>query len=121
MVIIDYRIYKSAFEAGHFIEGHPKCGVQHGHSYHLNVYVLSNLKTWQDFADIKTIVDGYVQVKLDHQFLGNASAEQISDDIATYLTHKGMQGYLELYETEKFGIKRHFPSFEVGEEDYLSH
>ena len=104
----DYRIYKSVFESGHLIQGHPKCGVQHGHSYHLSVFFESDLANWQDFADLKTLVDNYVQVRLDHHFLGNASAEQISQDIANYLSDEGYEGWLELFETEKFGVIRHF-------------
>lgn len=102
--MIGQRIYKSTFEAGHFIEGHPKCGTQHGHSYHLNVYVDANLDEWQDFADLKNDVDQHVQQKYDHQFLGNKSAETLSGQIANYLEKIGYAGYLELFETEKFGI-----------------
>jgi 6-pyruvoyl-tetrahydropterin synthase len=108
--MLDLRIYKSTFEAGHFIEGHPKCGVQHGHSYRLTVNLQSNLDKWQDFADIKKDVDEYVQVKLDHQFLGNASAEEISAWIGHHMEQKGYRGWLELFETDKFGVLRHFAS-----------
>ena len=104
----DLRIYKSSFEAGHYIEGHPKCGIQHGHSYHLIVSFQQDLDEWQDFADIKKDVDDYVQIKLDHQFLGNASAEKISQMIANYLASRHYTGWLELFETEKFGVLRHF-------------
>ena len=99
------RIYKSTFEAGHFIEGHPKCGVQHGHSYHLNVYLNGHVDEWLDFADIKKMVDGYVQVKLDHQFLGNKSAESIVQDIRDNVFNGEEHGMLELFETEKFGVR----------------
>ena len=102
--MIGQRIYKSTFEAGHFIEGHAKCGTQHGHSYHLNVYVTADLDVWQDFANLKKDVDTFVQTKYDHQFLGNMSAEELSSNIANYLEKIGYGGQLELFETEKFGI-----------------
>jgi 6-pyruvoyl-tetrahydropterin synthase len=102
--LIGQRIYKSTFEAGHFIEGHPKCGTQHGHSYHLNVYVTADLDEWQDFADLKRDVDNHVQTKYDHQFLGNMSAEELASKIAKHLVSIGYGGHLELYETDKFGI-----------------
>jgi len=107
---LGYRIYKSIFEAGHFIEGHPKCGVQHGHSYHLDVKILEPelLTHWVDFADIKHLVDNFVQTTFDHQYLGNKSAEQIATDIAAYLTDHGHHGHLILMETEKFGVETVF-------------
>lgn len=65
-------------------------------------------REWVDFADIKILVDEYVQTKLDHQFLGNASAEKISRWICNYLAGKMLHGDIVLYETSKFGIKRTF-------------
>jgi 6-pyruvoyl tetrahydropterin synthase/QueD family protein len=102
------RVYRSTFEAGHFIEGHPKCGVQHGHSYHLNVYIDGDIDKWLDFADIKKSVDNYVQKELDHHFLGNISAEQIAKDIALKMEMAGYHGKLELMETDKFGVTLQF-------------
>jgi 6-pyruvoyl-tetrahydropterin synthase len=102
--LIQQRIYRSTFEAGHFIDGHPKCGVQHGHSYHLSVAIDSNFSKWYDFADLKSEIDNHVQIQYDHQFLGNVSAEQLATRIAKHLTSIGYAGYLELFETEKFGV-----------------
>lgn len=103
------RIYRVTFEAAHYIEGHPKCGVKHGHSYHLCVNLHSDdLNKWIDFADIKGDVDEFVMKKLDHQDLGNASAEEISKKIADYLEKIGYHGNLDLFETEKYGVYRSF-------------
>lgn len=103
------RIYKVTFEAAHLIEGHPKCGIKHGHSYHLTVNVhTDDLNTWLDFADIKKDVDEYVMKEMDHKDLGNASAEQITKRIADYLVSIGYHGNLDLFETEKYGVYRSF-------------
>lgn len=102
------RIYKSSFEAAHLIKGHPKCGVPHGHSYHLNVYFNGDIEVWVDFHDLKTAVDSFVQTKYDHQDLGDMTAEKIAAEIATYLQDSNYSGYLELFETEKFGVRLHF-------------
>jgi len=120
------RTYKSTFEAGHFIRGHPKCGVQHGHSYNLIVHVNGFAEKWLDFADIKTTVDSFVQKKFDHQFLGDISAEKISEQISEYLETNGWSGKLELMETSKFGITLPFgkevsPYENDKEESFVSH
>jgi 6-pyruvoyl-tetrahydropterin synthase len=102
------RIYKAAFEAGHFIKDHPKCGVQHGHSYHLTVCLDGNSQVWYDFADIKTAIDNLLNSRFDHKFLGDKTAESIAEDIVNELQLEHYHGSLELFETDKFGVKLNF-------------
>jgi 6-pyruvoyl-tetrahydropterin synthase len=102
------RIYKAAFESGHFIEGHPKCGVQHGHSYHLTVCLNGDSQTWYDFADMKKEIDDLINESYDHRFLGNKTAESIAEEIVHTLKLKNFGGSLELFETDKFGVKLNF-------------
>jgi 6-pyruvoyl-tetrahydropterin synthase len=113
------RVYKSTFEASHFIKDHEKCGTRHGHSYKLIVYMNGDTSKWEDFADIKNIVDSYVQTKYDHKDLDNISAEEIAGDIARYLTEQSCQGKLELQETEKYSIMLAFGSIYVSESTKL--
>ena len=102
------RIYKAAFEAGHFIKGHPKCGVQHGHSYHLTICLDGDSDKWYDFADLKNEVDHLINTRFDHKFLGDKTAESIAEDIVNELKLKEWGGSLELFETDKYGIRLNF-------------
>lgn len=70
---------------------------------------------WEDFADIKNLVDSIVQTRYDHQDIGNMTAEQIIGEIAKELTSKGHQGKLELSETEKYSVLLAFGSIYVSE------
>jgi 6-pyruvoyl-tetrahydropterin synthase len=103
-----YRTYKTTFESAHYIEGHPRCGNLHGHSYNLQVDFLGDGDKWKDFAELKQDVDGYIMLELDHQNLGNKSAEEISKNIGIKLEEMGYHGHLTLNETAKFGIVRDF-------------
>lgn len=105
---IVYRKYKSTFEAAHYIEGHVKCGIKHGHSYLLEVNFIGDANKWLDFQTLKEDVDSYVQKELDHHDLGNATAEEISKKIGIVLSVKGYRGNLTLWETSKFGVSRDF-------------
>ena len=99
-----WRIYKTGFEAAHHIKGHPKCGRTHGHSYKLNVFVRGFAEEWVDFKDIKKTVDSFINTIYDHRDLGNMTAEAIALDIVRYFQKFKWEGYIELYETAKFGI-----------------
>jgi len=98
------RTYECGFEAAHIIEGHPKCGNKHGHSYKLRIIIAGETEKWLDFADIKTNVDSYIMTNFDHQDLGNITAEEIAGKIAQHLSSLGWQGEISLNETAKFGV-----------------
>lgn len=104
------RIYKSSFEAAHVIEGHPKCGVKHGHSYALTVFLKGDSNQFLDFHDLKTIVDSFVQTRYDHRDLGNITCEQIAEQIALHLSSNSFSGTVKLFETSKFGVSFRFGS-----------
>ena len=100
-----FRIYKTHFESAHYIKDHPKCGVKHGHSYQLLVKVKGDLNEFIDFHDISNEVESLLNEKYDHKDLGNATAEQIIQNI-----HKDLSRIfnvdidIELFETAKFGV-----------------
>lgn len=76
-------IYKTGyFEAAHKLEGHPKCGKLHGHSYKYEVFITSPYnkvlnEEWffvMDYHDIKEYFN-----KFDHSdVIITISAEKIS-------------------------------------------
>lgn len=104
------RVYRTRFETAHYIEGHPKCGQLHGHTYHLIAYINGDTGIWSDFHDIKQTVDECSFLKYDHKNVGNKTAEEIAGAIAEHLTEKGYQGKLELFETENFSVILNFGS-----------
>lgn len=109
------RGYKTAFEAAHYIEGHPHCGDKHGHSYHLNVYMIGESNEWVDFAKIKEDVESIIKKpNYDHHDLGNRTAETIASEIGDKLAVKGYSGELELSETDKFSVKVKFGAESKG-------
>jgi 6-pyruvoyl-tetrahydropterin synthase len=111
------RVYKTSFEMAHVIKGHPVCGIEHGHSYRLTVYFDGFSNEWVDFHDLKDVVDKEIKEKYDHKkdIKGNVfeiSAEMLAFNIGNYLYKKGYSGELELYETDKYGVKIKFGSFD---------
>jgi 6-pyruvoyltetrahydropterin/6-carboxytetrahydropterin synthase len=101
--VIITRVYKTTFEASHFIEGHPECGKVHGHSYNVTVKVTGISSKWLDFKTVKQDTEEIIK-KYDHEPLGNITAEQICYQIACHLRDKGYAGQVELWETAKFGV-----------------
>lgn len=101
-----YRIYKTSFEAAHYIEGHVKCGSIHGHSFNLTVKLFEkDLKHWIDFEDIKKQVDMHLIKTFDHKNLGNITCEEIAIKISEFLLSKRYTGSIQLNETNQFGIE----------------
>ena len=97
------RSYRTGFEAAHIINGHPKCGVKHGHSYKLEVNIMGTAEKFIDFADIKRNVEDCV-MDLDHKDLGDVTAEEIAYSISLHLTNVGYKGHIRLWETDKFSV-----------------
>jgi len=63
------RIHKIEFEAAHYLKGHPKCGVVHGHTY-----VIRNLRIQGEPDEQGMIVDfgiikDYIKKYWDHKLL----------------------------------------------------
>lgn len=108
------RIYKTTFEMSHYIPNHPVCGVNHGHSYHLNCYFTGDSETWLDFHDIKSLVESEVQARYDHKVdpitnqIYALTAEQMAESFAEYFARNNCHGTLELFETEKYGVRLSF-------------
>lgn len=97
----------------HIIKDHPVCGIEHGHSYHLNVYLNGHSEKWVDFHDIKQVVESEISSKYDHKKdktgkVFEISAEELAMNIGQYLQKAGYGGYLELFETEKYGVRYDF-------------
>jgi 6-pyruvoyl tetrahydropterin synthase/QueD family protein len=102
------RTYETGFEAAHIINGHPKCGRKHGHSYKLQIAITGQTEEWLDFSDIKEKIEYYIEKQLDHYDLGNITAEEIACKFGEYLTGLGWAGNLHLNETAKFGVSVEF-------------
>ena len=108
------RIYKTSFEMSHIIPNHPVCGVNHGHSYQLLVSLNGDSDKWLDFHDIKSLIESEIQSRYDHKVdpitkqVYAITAEQMAVDLSSYLKRNGYSGYLELYETSKYGIRLDF-------------
>lgn len=97
----------------HIIKGHPVCGIEHGHSYHLTVYLDGHSEVFVDFHDIKKVVEKEVETRYDHKKDKNGkvfeiTAEELAMNIGEYLQDQGYGGHLELYETEKYGVRYDF-------------
>lgn len=118
------KILELTFSAAHYLEGHPKCGVIHGHTFFVrNIEILTS--GFVDFGDVKAVISDWdhrliipkehaavwldkiadllapysVGIKL--KFVeGYATVETISEAIATELKSlKGVESVrLELYE-----------------------
>ncbi|RLE67023.1 MAG: hypothetical protein DRJ38_00185 [Thermoprotei archaeon] len=99
------RIYKTYFHAAHRIEGHPKCGRTHGHTYHLEVVI--DIDGWIDFHDVKMLTWEVVKW-YDHEDLGNMTCEQLALCILRKLWTvfpKANEITVRLFETPEFGVE----------------
>ena len=88
--LVDY------IDCAHFLPGHPKCGVLHGHTYKVECIVDGDLKDGMviDFSDLKVALQK-ILARYDHkswnEFLTYPSVENICS-----LLHKELQGTLAL-------------------------
>jgi 6-pyruvoyltetrahydropterin/6-carboxytetrahydropterin synthase len=99
------RIYKTTFDAAHFIKGHPKCGKLHGHTYHLTVKIPDKTGNFKDFIEIKEIIDRVLE-EFDHNNLGNETCEELAIEIKTKIQQHFIETIeVELMETEHFGVE----------------
>jgi len=102
------RIYKTHFDAAHFIQNHKLCGEKHGHTYHLEITV-DMPQDWFDFHLIKENVDKIIS-QYDHHDLGNMTCEKLVVEIYQKLLQR-FQPYsitslnIKLFETESFGVE----------------
>ncbi len=76
--------YIEHMDCAHFLPGHPKCGVLHGHTYKVEVIIEGENKTGMimDFADMKKNIRA-VLAEYDHRalndFLEYPSVENICE------------------------------------------
>jgi len=100
------RLYKREFASAHIIEGHPKCGRQHGHNYTLIAKVYGRSDEWLDFEEIKRKVDGFVDERYDHRDIGNMTCELLARQLQEQLSNLFQTRVkIELWETGKFGVE----------------
>jgi len=95
------RIVETYFSAAHHIEGHPKCGVVHGHTYKVRVEVTSS--DWIDLGDLRGAVTKIV-ARYDHSDLGDKISEELAAEIANELENLG-QVTVEVWETPYSGVR----------------
>lgn len=102
-------IYKSHFEAAHYVSDDPICGgKKHGHSYRLAVYVDGLNKEGINHEIVRKQIDDHVQTMYNLNDLGNKSVEEIAAEISEYLSLWVGSGRIELMETEIFGVEMTF-------------
>lgn len=84
------------FDAAHFIEGHPTCGVMHGHTWKLEV-VLLDCKPGKngmviDFKVLGGIVKDLLN-KFDHKIINDVVEFRpvTAETLVQYLAHKIIQ------------------------------
>ena len=107
------RIYKTSFDAAHFIKDHPKCGQRHNHQYKLKV-TLNSSEEWLDFHVIRERIEKALAdigiVDHTENWLGHKTCEKLAEDIyraVLKMCHdlKLNNVKVELYETEHFGVE----------------
>ena len=107
------RIFRTKFNATHYIKGHPRCGQKHSHQYELEVEIESGL-VFLDFHEIREKVEKAMVVSgiVDHKEndLGNMTAEKLSkilyDNIREEMKNLAVKNLvIKLYETEHFGVE----------------
>ncbi len=100
------RLYRREFAAAHIIAGHPRCGRLHGHNYTLLAKIYGMGDQWLDFEDIKKKVDQFIDMKYDHQDIGNMTCEKLARQIQEQLRILFKTPVkIELWETGKFGVE----------------
>lgn len=105
-----YRITKEIqLDSAHRLEGHPKCGIVHGHTYRLEVEIegerLNDYGLLLDFGTIKELLSVYDHRMLN-DFLEYPTAERLAyyfwEEIETYcmmLPHKPTCSAVRVWET----------------------
>ena len=82
-------IYKTiTFDSAHILEGHPKCGKLHGHTYKIEMWITGEPAGDYGFViDFKEIKDYFN--KYDHSgVVLNISAEKMASESADYFLNK---------------------------------
>ena len=89
-----YIFRKYEISSAHYLPGHPKCGVVHGHNYliELGFETRDGEPLFLDFADIDLRV-GHIIKHLDHRLLNDLIKYPSVENIATYL-------FQEVYKTK---------------------
>lgn len=75
------------FDAAHYITGHEKCGRIHGHTYKVEVKVISdtvNNGMVMDYNELKKILNEVIS-KLDHRLLNDVVKEPTAEMLARWI------------------------------------
>ena len=82
-------------DSSHVLEGHPKCGVLHGHTYRVDV-VLEGVEDDRgmvmDFADIRRTVEAFLE-HVDHVHLNDVLEVPTVENLARHVLD-GLRGEL---------------------------
>jgi len=76
-----YRLQvKTHFDAAHYIKDYPgKCSRMHGHRWEVEVVLegktLGNLNMLIDFGEVKDLLNGLIESRLDHYLLNETLSE----------------------------------------------
>jgi len=71
------------FDSAHFLPGHKKCGVVHGHTYKVEVEIegdVDNNGMIQDFEDIKRILRESIK-KYDHNLINKSIENPTAENL----------------------------------------
>jgi len=106
---------KVTFEAAHFLPGHPKCGVMHGHHFKVALAVEGQVNPATgmviDFTNLKKWLQENVIEQFDHTLLNDKIENPTAENIVEYIREKygktGFQvsadvklAYIRIWETE---------------------
>jgi len=74
------------FDSAHFLPGHEKCGIIHGHTYRVEVEVEGELKKGMviDFADLKRVLKEIID-KLDHRLINDLIENPTCENICIWI------------------------------------
>lgn len=101
-----WRRYETEFSMAHIIQGHPKCGREHGHNYRLLVSVKGDTKTFVDFYLIKEAIEKVVSRDYDHRFVGHKTCEELAREFHEKLTASfKAEVSIDLWETSEFSVR----------------
>jgi len=94
-------LYRTKFDAAHYIPGHEKCGSVHGHTYRVRVFIESSGPI--DFNEIDSKMSEIID-KFDHKMLGGITAEEIAEKIFDMASAVFKVKKVVLFETDKYAV-----------------
>jgi len=104
-----FTVYKTTtFESAHLLEGHPKCGKLHGHSYKAEFWVTTEALTephgfvidFHFFSDLaKTYDHSDIVIKISCEELAEAFCEQVRNQMSAQSNGLGAKIKVRIWET----------------------